>query len=110
MRSVLDGGSQCRFKARSVIDNLQLDVIGQRDLLVTSFETYPTAHGWKRFFRFNVRGTWTNASTSLTAFESTHTSQHPAVPHDIKTLAHACILRLAEPPGDPENLRIEILI
>ena len=119
-RCVLDGGSQCSFIARSVIDDLQLEVIGQRDLSVTAFETYPTDHGRRRFVRFNVRGNRTNASTSLTAFESTHAfSHHPSVPHDIKTLAlphdiktlaHARKLGLADPLGEPENLPIEILI
>ena len=110
-RCVLDGESQCSSIARSVIDDLQLEVIGQRDFSVTAFEAYPTDHGRRRFVRFKGRGAWTNASTSLTAFESTHAfSHHPAVPHDIKTLAHARKLRLADPPGDPENRPIENLI
>ena len=47
----------------------------------------------------------------MTAFGSAHAFSHqPVVPHDIKTLAHARILQLAEPPGDPENIPIEILI
>jgi len=95
-RCLLDGGSQFRFIARSVIDDLQIEVIGQRDLSVTAFETYPTAHGRSRFVPFNARGTRTNASISLTAFESTHAfSHHPTVPHYIKSLAHARKLRLA---------------
>jgi hypothetical protein len=110
-RCVLDGGSQCSFIARSVIDDLQLEVIEQRDLSVTVFETYPTASGRRRFVRFHMRGTGTNASTLLTAFESTHAfSHHPAVPRDIKTLARTRKLRLANPPGYSENLPIEILI
>jgi hypothetical protein len=107
---VLDGGSQCSFIARSVIDDLQLEVIEQRDLSGTAFETNPTASG-RRFVRFHMRGTRTNASTLLTAFESTHAfSHHPAVARDIKALARTCKLRLADPPGDSENLPIEILI
>jgi hypothetical protein len=47
----------------------------------------------------------------LTAFESTDTfSYHPVAPHDIETLARARKLQLADPPGDPENLPIEVLI
>jgi hypothetical protein len=47
----------------------------------------------------------------LTAFETAHAfSHHPVVPHDIKTLAHDRKLQLADPPGDPENIPIEILI
>jgi len=108
---VLDDGIQCSFIARSVLDYLQLELTDQRDLSVTAFETYPTAPGRRIFVRFNKRGTRTNASTSLTAFESTHAfSRHPAVPHDIETLAHTRKQRLAEPPGDSENLPVEILI
>jgi len=108
-RYVLDDGSQCSFFARSVIDDLQLEVIDQRDLSVTPFETCPTAPGRRRFVRFNMR-TWANALTSLTALESTHAfSHHPAFSHDIKSLAHARKLRLSEPPDDSDN-PIEILI
>jgi len=110
-RCVLDGGSQCSFVARSIIDDLQLEVIDQRDLSVTAFESYPTAPGCRRLVRFSMRGAGTRVSTSLTAFESTHAfSHHPVVPYDIKTLAHARKLQLADPPSDPENLPIEILI
>jgi len=73
-RCVLDGGSQYSFIARSVLDFLQLEVIDQRVLSVTAFETFPTAQGRRRFVRFNMRRTWTDVSTSLTAFESTHAS------------------------------------
>jgi hypothetical protein len=87
---VLDGGSQCSFVARALIDELQLEVMDQRDLSVTAFESYPTAPGWRRLVRLNVRRAGTRVSTSLTAFESTHAfSHHPVVPSDIKTLAHA---------------------
>ena len=58
-----------------------------------------------------MRENWTNASTSFKAFESNDAfSYHPAVPHDIKTLAHTRKLRLADPPGDSEDLPIENLI
>jgi hypothetical protein len=94
-----------------VIDNLQLEVIDQRDLSVTAFETYQAPPGRRRFVCFNMRGIGTNASTSLTAFESTHAfSHHPTVPHDIKTLAHTRKLRLADSLDDSGDLPIEILI
>ena len=110
-RCVLDGGKQCSFIVRSVIDDLQHEVIDKRDLSVTAFETCSTSPGRRRFVRFNLRVTWTNASTSLTEFESTHAfSNHPAVPQDIKSLAHTRKLRLAETPGESENLPIEIHI
>ena len=110
-RCVLDGGSQCSFVARSIIDDLQLEVIDQRDLSVTAFESHPTAPSWRRLVRFIMRGVRTRFSTSLTAFESTHAfSHHPVVPRDIKTLAYSRKLQLADPPGDPEKLPIEILI
>jgi hypothetical protein len=71
-RCVFRISSQCSFIARSVIDDLQLEVIEKRDFFVTAFETYPTAPGRRRFVHFNMRGTGTNGSTLLMAFESTH--------------------------------------
>jgi len=110
-RCVLDGGSQCSFVARSIIDDLQLEVVDQRDLSVTAFESYPAAPSRRRLVRFSARGAGSRVWTSLTTFESAHAfSHHPVVPHDIKTLAHARKLQLDDPPGDPENLPIEILI
>ena len=89
-RCVLDCGSQRSFVATSIIDDLPLELIDQRDLSVTAFESNPTAHGWRTLVSFIVRGARTRVSTSLTAFESTHAfSHHPVAPHDIKRLAHA---------------------
>ena len=110
-RFVLDGGSQCSFAVRSIIDDLQLEVVDQVDISVTAFESYPAAPSRRRLVRFSVRGAGGRVSTSLAAFESAHAfSCHPVVPHDIKTLAHARTLQLPDPPGEPENLPIEILI
>jgi len=110
-RCVVCGGSQCTFIARSVIEVLQFEVIDHRDLWVTAFETSYTAHGRRSLVHFNMRGTWTNVSTWLTAFESTHAfSHHLAVPHDIKTQAHSRKMMLADPPGDSDDLSIDILI
>jgi hypothetical protein len=90
---------------------LQLEVIEQRDVSVTAFESNPTAHGRRRLVRFSVRGAGARVPTSLTEFESTHAfSHHPVAPLDMKTLAQARKLQLADPPGDPENLPIEIFI
>ena len=99
-RCVLDGGGQCTFIARAVIDVLQLEVTDPRDLSVTAFETSPTAHGRTRFVRFKMRATWTDTSTSLTAFESTHAFSRHAVPHGIKTLTHTRKLMLGDPPAN----------
>ena len=59
-RCVLDGGSQCSFVARSIIDDLQLEVIDQRDLSVTAFESHPTATSWRRLVPFTMRGVRTS--------------------------------------------------
>jgi hypothetical protein len=94
-----------------LIDDLQLEVIDHRNLSVTAFETSAAPPDRRRIVRFNMRGNGTNASTSLTAFESTHSfSHHPPVPLDIKIMAQARKLRLADPPDDSGNLPIEILI
>jgi hypothetical protein len=97
--------------AKSIINDLQLEVNDQRGLSVTAFESYPTTPGRRRLVRFSVRGAGTKVATLLMAFEITHTfSYHPVAPYNIETLAHARKLQLADPPGDPENLLIEVLI
>ena len=83
-------------------------MVDQREL--SAFET-TTAVAQRRFVRFNMKGTGTNASTLSTAFLSTHAfSRHTTVPHDIETRAHSHNLRLTDQPGNSENLPIEILI
>jgi hypothetical protein len=53
-RCVLDCGIQCRFVAKSIIDDLGLEVIDHRDLLLTAFETGSPVSSPRRFGRLLV--------------------------------------------------------
>ncbi|KAJ4437633.1 hypothetical protein ANN_17778 [Periplaneta americana] len=60
-----------------------------------------------------MKSIWTNSTARITGFESTHAfSPQPAVPHDVKMLAHTRKLQLADPKDhtDDMNLPIEIVI
>ena len=59
-----------------------------------------------------MKGVWTHSTVSITAYERAHVlSAQPAVPQDVKTLANARKLQLADPKTYPqEDIPIEILI
>jgi len=59
-----------------------------------------------------MKGVWTHSAVAITAYESTHAfSAQPAVPQDVKTLAHACELQLPDPKThSQEDVLVEILI
>ncbi|KAJ4430640.1 hypothetical protein ANN_19230, partial [Periplaneta americana] len=109
---VLDGWSQSSFVTKSIVDELKLEVVDWRDLVIASFETSSTSSP-RRLVRFSVKSIWTNSTASVTGFESTHVfSPQPAVPHDVKMLAHTRKLQLADPKDHTEDmtLPIEIII
>ncbi|KAJ4430543.1 hypothetical protein ANN_19131 [Periplaneta americana] len=109
---MLGGGSQSSFVTKSIVDELKLEVVDCRDLVIASFETSSTSSA-RRLVRFSMKIIWTNSTASITGFESTHAfCPQPAVPNDVKMLAHTRKLQLADPKGhtDDMNLQIEILI
>jgi hypothetical protein len=53
---VLNGGSQSSFVAASLIDNLKLEAISERELAVCAFESQPTRMSKRRLVRFNLGG------------------------------------------------------
>jgi hypothetical protein len=59
-----------------------------------------------------MKGVWTHSAVAITAYESTHAlSAQPTVPQDVKTLAHARKLQLADPKThSQEAAPVEILI
>ena len=59
-----------------------------------------------------MKGVWTHFVVPITAYESTPAlSTQPAVPEDVKTLAYASKLQLADPKTQPqEDIPVEILI
>jgi hypothetical protein len=61
----------------------------------------------RRLVLLDLRGIWTNSTTSITAFESAHAfSHHPTAPHDVNLLARTRKMQLT----DHYDLPIEILI
>jgi hypothetical protein len=111
-RCVLDGGSQSSFSVASLIYDLKLQAISERELTVCGFAAQSTQSSRRRLVRFNMKGVWTHFAVSITAYESTHAlSAQPAVPHDVTTLPHACKLQLAEPKThSQEDVPVQILI
>jgi len=97
-RCVLDGGSQSSFVAASLIDDLKLEAISERELTVCEFESQSAQLSKRKLVRFDMKGVWTHSAVAITTYESTHAlSAQPAVPQEVKTLAHARKLQLAEP-------------
>ena len=110
-RCVLDGGSQSSFISESIVDELRLDVVDRRDLAVGTFEKPPTAPSPRRLVKFSLKSAWTNSIARITAFESNHVfCTQQAVPHDVRVLAYARKLQLADPKCGDEELPIEVLI
>jgi hypothetical protein len=111
-RCVLDGGSQSSFIKASLIDDLKLQAINEKELTVCAFESKSAQSSRRRLVRFNMKGVWTHSTVSITAYESAHAlSAQPAVPQDVKTLAYTRKLQLADPKTHPhEDIPVEILI
>ncbi|KAJ4427073.1 hypothetical protein ANN_24688 [Periplaneta americana] len=110
---VLDGGSQSSFVTKSIVDELKLEVVECRDLAIGAFESSPTPPRPHRLVRLSMKSIWTNSTARITGFESTHAFlPQPAVPHDVKMLAHTRKLQLADPKDHTEDmtLPIEIII
>jgi len=59
-----------------------------------------------------MKGVWTHSAVAITAYESTHAlSAQSTVPQDVKALAHAHKLQLAEPKThSQEDIPVQILI
>jgi hypothetical protein len=59
-----------------------------------------------------MKGVWTGSTVSITAYESAHAlSAQPVVPQEVKTLAYARKLQLADPnTHSQEDIPVEILI
>jgi hypothetical protein len=59
-RCVLDGGSQSSFIAKTLIDDLKLEVVDCRDLLVSAFESRSAESSPRRIVRFCAKSVWGN--------------------------------------------------
>ena len=111
-RCLLGGGSQSSFIAAHLLDDLNLQVIKKRELTVCAFEPPSTHSSWWRLVQFDMKGVWTHSMISITAYGNARVlSAQPALPQDVKTLAYARKLQLADPKThSQEDIPIEILI
>ena len=110
-RCVLDAGSQSSFVAKTLIDDLNLEVVNRRGLVVNAFESRSSDSGPCRVARFCAKSIWKNTTVPITTFESTHAlCPHPTVPHDIIIMAQTRKIKLADPREGERDLPIEVLI
>jgi hypothetical protein len=110
-RCVLDAGSQSSFVAKTLIDDLKLEVVERRDLLVSAFESRSSDSCPRRVARFCAKSIWKNTTVPITAFDSTHALRpHPTVPHDITIMAQTRKMQLVDPREGERDLPIEVLI
>jgi hypothetical protein len=110
-RCVLDAGSQTSFVAKTLIDDLKLEVVDRRDLVVSAFESQSSDSSPCRVARFCAKSIWNNVTVPITAFESANAlCPHPTVPHDVTNIAQTRKLQLADPREGDRDLPIEILI
>jgi hypothetical protein len=109
---VLDGGKQSSFIAASLIHDLKLQAISEKELTVWVYESKSAQSSRRRLVRFNIKGVWTHSTVSITAYEGAHAlSAQPAVPQYVKTLAYTSKLQLSDPKTRPhEDIPVEILI
>ena len=110
-RCVLDGGSQSRFVAKTLLDDLKLEVVDRRDFVVSALESRSSDSDPRRVARFCAKSIWKNTAALITAFESTHAlCLHHTVPHDITIMAQTRKIQLADPREGERNLPIDVLI
>ena len=103
--------STCTNENPTLIDDLKLEVVDRRDLVVTAFESRSSDSGPSRVARFCAKSIWKNITVTITAFESIHALRpQPTVPHDITIMAQTHEIQLADPREGERDLPIEVLI
>jgi hypothetical protein len=75
-RCLLDAGSQSSFIHSSLVDQLQLPVLDQRDVIITPFESTSPALPSRRIVQFTLQGICAKTSLTVTAFESAIHTRH----------------------------------
>jgi len=110
-RCVLDAGSQSIFVAKSLIDDLKLEMLDRQDLVVTAFESRSSDSIPRRFARFCEKSIRKNATVPINAFESSHAlCPSLTVPHDITIMAQTRNIQLVDTMEGERDLPIEVLI
>jgi len=99
------------FIHTSLVDQLQLPVLDQRDVIITPFESTAPAPQSRRLVQFTLEGIWAKTTLTVTAVGSAHTySAHPTIPHDVSTLYCTRDLRLADLNDTFPDLPIQVLV
>ena len=110
-RCVLDSGSQSSFIAKNLIDDLKVEVVDCRDLVVSAFESRSSDSGPQSVAHFSAKSIWKNTTVPITAFESTHAfCSHPTVSHNTTIMTQTCKIQLADLSERERDLSIEVLI
>jgi hypothetical protein len=109
-RCVLDAGSQSSFISTSLINQLKLEVLEKREIIITPFESTTAASQARLLFHVDIQGAQTKTQVSLTAMENDNTySLHPTVPREVSRLPFTSKLQMADRMTS-HNLPIEVLI
>ena len=110
-RCVLDGGSQSSFISESLITTLKLEVLAERHVSITAFETDRLPTEKRRLVRLQVQGLWNRSKQDITALESHNNySTHPPISQNVSLPPTAQKIQLADPKDDQPDLPIELLI
>ena len=96
-RCALDGGSQSSLIAKILVDDLKLEVVECRYLLVRSFELWSYNSNPRIVVRFGAKSMWKNTTVPIIAFKSTRTCPHPTFPLDSTIMAQTRKIQLADP-------------
>ena len=103
---VLDGGSQASFIAKTLIDDLKLEVVDRRDLVVSAFESKSSESSPRRI----AKSVWNNTTIPYHCFRMYAFCPHPTTPYDITMMAQTRKIQLADPSDEERDLPIEVLI
>jgi len=107
---LLDSGSQSSFIHTSLVDQLQLNVVDKRDVIITRFEsTAPSFHS-RRLLQFTLQGIWAKSTNSHGLRECAQLLASSDQSPQRKPLHGTRNLRLADPNDTFQDHPIEILI
>jgi hypothetical protein len=73
---LLDAGSRFSFIRTSLVDDIQLEVLDERGVITTNFESTTPTPNSRRFVRFAFQRIWAKTNPSTTTFDSTHNTRH----------------------------------
>jgi len=97
--------------AKTLIDDLKLEVVDRRDLVVSAFELKSSESSPRRIARLYAKSAWNNTTIPITDFERFHAfCPHTTAPYEITMMAQTRKIQLADPSNEERDLPIEVLI